>query len=88
MYRFIHAEKANHSVVLLCRALRVARSSCYAWREGEVARHARQAADDTLAHEITGKLRRQDLWCTGSGPHSNGWAALPWVTSNVTIWPS
>ncbi|WP_180989530.1 hypothetical protein [Streptomyces cahuitamycinicus] len=35
--RFIHAEKANHPVILLCRALHVARSSCYAWREGEAA---------------------------------------------------
>ncbi|MCP9945131.1 IS3 family transposase [Streptomyces somaliensis] len=29
------------------------RSSYYAWCEGEAARRARQAADDTLAHEIT-----------------------------------
>lgn len=53
LYRFIHAEKANHPIVLLCRTLHVARSSYYAWREGEAARHARQAADDALAHEIT-----------------------------------
>ncbi|WP_030187225.1 IS3 family transposase [Streptomyces sp. NRRL S-813] len=33
--------------------LKVARSSYYAWREGEAARRARQAADDALAHEIT-----------------------------------
>ncbi|WP_399125019.1 IS3 family transposase [Streptomyces sp. ITFR-6] len=31
----------------------VARSSCYAWREGVAARRRRQAADDALAHEIT-----------------------------------
>lgn len=51
--RFVHAEKANYPIVLLCRVLHVARSSYYAWREGEAARHARQAADDALAHEIT-----------------------------------
>ncbi|MGW0825274.1 IS3 family transposase [Streptomyces sp. NPDC002845] len=50
--RFIHAEKANYPIVVLCRVLHVARSSYYAWREGEAARHARQAADDALAHEI------------------------------------
>ncbi|MYQ96974.1 IS3 family transposase, partial [Streptomyces sp. SID4946] len=50
--RFIHAEKANYPIVLLCRVLHVARSSYYAWRAGEAARHARQAADDALAHEI------------------------------------
>ncbi|EFK98001.1 integrase [Streptomyces sp. SPB78] len=33
--------------------LKVARSSYYAWCEGEAARRARQAADDALAHEIT-----------------------------------
>lgn len=53
LYRFIHAEKANDPIVLLCRALQVARSSYYAWRDGEAARRKRQAADDTLAHEIT-----------------------------------
>ncbi|CAM5325067.1 IS3 family transposase [Streptomyces canarius] len=53
LYRLIHAEKANYPIVLLCRVLKVARSSYYTWREGEAARRARQAADDTLAHEIT-----------------------------------
>ncbi|MCI0385904.1 IS3 family transposase [Streptomyces sp. CNQ085] len=53
LYRFIHAEKANYPIVLLCRVPHVARSSYYAWREGEAARRARQAADDALAHEIT-----------------------------------
>ncbi|MFC5813447.1 IS3 family transposase, partial [Streptomyces heilongjiangensis] len=53
LYRLIHAEKANYPIVLLCRVLKVARSSCYAWCEGEAARCARQAADDALAHEIT-----------------------------------
>ncbi|MFD8649865.1 IS3 family transposase [Streptomyces mirabilis] len=53
LYRFIHAEKANYPIVLLCRVLRVARSSYYAWREGEAARRARQSADEALAHEIT-----------------------------------
>ncbi|MFJ9634692.1 IS3 family transposase [Streptomyces sp. NPDC101175] len=51
--RLIHAEKANYPIVLLCRVLHVARSSYYAWREGEAARQARRAADDALAHEIT-----------------------------------
>ncbi|MGP4051423.1 IS3 family transposase [Streptomyces sp. 2A115] len=53
LYRLIHAEKATYPIVLLCGVLKVARSSYYAWREGEAARHARQAADDVLAHEIT-----------------------------------
>ncbi|MEU1276419.1 integrase core domain-containing protein [Streptomyces sp. NPDC005799] len=53
LYRLIHAEKANYPIVLLCRVLHVARSSYYAWREGEAARQARQADDDALAHEIT-----------------------------------
>ncbi|GAB2958205.1 IS3 family transposase [Streptomyces heilongjiangensis] len=53
LYRFIHAEKANYPVTLLCRVLHVARSSYYAWREGKAARRRRQAADDALAHEIT-----------------------------------
>lgn len=53
LYRLIHAEKATCPIVLLCRVLKVARSSYYAWCEGEAARRVRQAADDALAHEIT-----------------------------------
>lgn len=32
MYRFINAEKANHSIRILCRVLRVSRAAYYAWR--------------------------------------------------------
>ncbi|WP_121710428.1 IS3 family transposase [Streptomyces sp. E5N91] len=53
LYRLIHAEKATYPIVLLCRVLKVARSSYYAWREGEAARRVRRADDDALAHEIT-----------------------------------
>ncbi|GAB1325720.1 hypothetical protein ACE1SV_00590 [Streptomyces sennicomposti] len=53
LYRFIHAEKANYPIALLSRVLHVARSSYYAWREGEAVRRRRQTADDALAHEIT-----------------------------------
>ncbi|MFF4647845.1 IS3 family transposase, partial [Streptomyces sp. NPDC001389] len=53
LYRFIHAEKANYPVVLLCRVLKVARPSYYAWCDGEAARRAREDADDALGHEIT-----------------------------------
>ncbi|MGW9454328.1 IS3 family transposase [Streptomyces sp. NPDC055632] len=53
VYAFIEAEKTTHNVALLCRLLKVARSSSYAWLAGESARAARQAADDALAHEIT-----------------------------------
>ncbi|MDW4906134.1 IS3 family transposase [Streptomyces sp. ADMS] len=53
VYAFIEAEKTTHHVALLCRLLKVARSSFYAWLAGEKPRRAKQAADDALAHEIT-----------------------------------
>ncbi|MGY3056568.1 hypothetical protein ACVWZD_000812 [Streptomyces sp. TE3672] len=53
VYAFIEAEKTTHGVALLCRLLKVARPSFYAWLAGEQARAARRAADDALAHEIT-----------------------------------
>ncbi|MFF8196284.1 IS3 family transposase [Streptomyces bobili] len=53
VYAFIEAEKTTHHVALLCRLLKVARSSFYGWLAGEQARAARRAADDALAHEIT-----------------------------------
>jgi putative transposase len=49
-YRFIAAEKAQHSVVLLCRVLGVARSAFYAWQRQQAS--ARAQADEQLADEI------------------------------------
>ncbi|MGW1027884.1 hypothetical protein ACWD4J_30075 [Streptomyces sp. NPDC002577] len=46
VYAFIEAEKTTHNVALLCRLLKVARSSFYAWLASEKARSARKAADD------------------------------------------
>ncbi|KFG71715.1 IS3 family transposase [Streptomyces mutabilis] len=53
VYAFIEAERTTHPVALLCRMLKVSRSSFYAWMAGEQARAARRATDDALAHEIT-----------------------------------
>lgn len=53
IYRFIRAEKAHFTVVLLCAVLGVARSSCYAWEAGEQAREVREREDLALVHEIT-----------------------------------
>ncbi|MEU1028310.1 IS3 family transposase [Streptomyces mirabilis] len=51
--RFIHAEKANYPVTLLCRAMKTARSTYYSWMAGREAREARRQADKALPHEIT-----------------------------------
>ncbi len=59
VYTFIEAEKTTHGVAFLCRLLKVARSSFYAWLAGAKGRATRQAADDALAHEIT-VLHRPD----------------------------
>ncbi|MDN3267098.1 IS3 family transposase [Streptomyces sp. MA15] len=53
VYAFIEEERTTHTVALPCRLLKVARSSFQAWRSGEQARRARQAAGDAPAHEIT-----------------------------------
>ncbi|MDK0523950.1 IS3 family transposase [Streptomyces sp. ML-6] len=52
-YVFIEAEKTTHGVAFLCRLLKVARSSFYAWLATAKNRAARRAADQTLVHEIT-----------------------------------
>ncbi|MFE5947172.1 hypothetical protein [Streptomyces sp. NPDC056480] len=36
--RFIHAEKANFTIALLCRVMKTARSTYYAWDAGREAR--------------------------------------------------
>ncbi|WP_093797712.1 hypothetical protein [Streptomyces sp. Wb2n-11] len=42
VYAFIEAGKTTHPVALLCRLLKVARSSFYGWMAGEQARAARR----------------------------------------------
>jgi putative transposase len=49
-YRFIEAEKAGHSVVRLCRLLRVSPSGYYAWRKR--APSGRATANATLIERI------------------------------------
>ncbi|MFE2713945.1 IS3 family transposase [Streptomyces mirabilis] len=51
--RFIHAEKANYTVTLLCKVMKTARSTYYAWVAGRKAREARRRDNEALAHEIT-----------------------------------
>ena len=58
-YRFIAEEKANHSVVLLCRVLGVAKSAFYAWQRQKLSAWAQ--LDEQLTHEIKAILRRQSL---------------------------
>jgi len=47
-YRFILSEKAHHPVRVLCRVLRVSRSSYYAWVAGST--HISRADHELLAH--------------------------------------
>jgi putative transposase len=49
-YRFIAAEKAQHSVAQLCRVLQVAPSGFYAWRHRQPSRRA--LANVTLTAQI------------------------------------
>jgi hypothetical protein len=41
-FRFIAAEKAHHSLLLLCRCLRVTRSGFYAWQQRPESVHAQR----------------------------------------------
>ncbi|MDQ8708320.1 IS3 family transposase [Streptomyces sp. LHD-70] len=52
-YAFIEAEKTTHGIAFLCRLLKVARSSFYAWLATARTRSVRKAADEALVHEIT-----------------------------------
>jgi putative transposase len=49
-YQFIAAEKAQHSVALLCRVLGVARSAFYTWLQHRPSDHQRR--DETLVAAI------------------------------------
>ncbi|CAA9490039.1 MAG: Mobile element protein, partial [uncultured Rubrobacteraceae bacterium] len=50
LYGFIEAQKANHSVSLICRVLGIARSGYYAWR-GRAA-SSRAVADASITEKI------------------------------------
>jgi putative transposase len=58
-YRFIAEEKAQHSVVQLCRVLKVAKSAFYAWQRHTTSARARTDAQLTEhIHEIHEQSRR------------------------------
>ena len=63
-YRFIAAEKAHHSVVLLCRVLGVAKSAFYAWQRQKLS--ARAQVDEQLIEQI--KDIYDDSRCTYGAP--------------------
>ncbi|MFF2700351.1 IS3 family transposase [Streptomyces cyaneofuscatus] len=52
-HAFIEAEKTTHGVAFLCRLLKVARSSFYAWLAAAKSWAERRPADQALVHEIT-----------------------------------
>lgn len=57
-YRFIQAEKANHSVRMMCRVLHVSRAAYYAWREGGT--HTGSAADKEVLVHVRAIHRRHE----------------------------
>lgn len=57
LYRFIDAEKVNHSIRTLCRVLRVARSAFHSWQHGTV-RSAKARRDAALVVHIRAVHRR------------------------------
>lgn len=63
-YRFIAVEKAQHSVVLLCRVLGVARSAFYVWQHQRSSAHGR--ADEQLTQQIA--EIHADSRCTYGAP--------------------
>ena len=63
-YRFIAVEKAQHSVVLLCRVLGVAKSAFYAWQHQQLSAHAQ--ADERLTDQI--RTIHDESRCTYGAP--------------------
>lgn len=74
--RLVHAEKANYPVTLLCKVMKTARSTYYAWVAGRAAREARRRADEAL-----GSKRR-------STPASGPTARPPASASSTSSRPS
>ena len=49
-YRFIDAEKARHTVRMICRVIGVSRAAYYVWRDAQVTPSA--DADALLAQKV------------------------------------
>ena len=65
LFRFIAAEKANHSISLLCRLLGVSRSGFHAWERRPPSDRA--LADAWLVERIT-RIHRESRGTYGSTP--------------------
>ena len=79
-YRFVDAEKACHSVVLLCHVLSVSRSGFYEWRSrAPSARAVENAGLTTRLEEAHRESRdgtvRLDFKWRSAAPRSRVWAA-------------
>jgi hypothetical protein len=70
LYEFIEAEKANHPVVWLCRALNVSRASFYRWRKPA------NPSPHTVRHQklVTAVT---ELHCPTASSPPPGWPASP-----------
>jgi putative transposase len=62
-YRFIAEQKAQYSVVRLCRVLEIARSAYYAWQHGK--RSTRARTDAQLTQAISA-IHAQSRWTYGA----------------------
>ena len=51
-FRFVADHRHTHGVKRLCEVLQIARSSFYAWLDGQLRRAQRAAADAELAERI------------------------------------
>lgn len=61
-YRFIHAEKANYPLWLLCRALRVSRQGYYSW----LTRGERTERDYSKLDEEIKEIHKDNYRCYGT----------------------
>ena len=75
VYRFIAAEKAAHSIAIMCRVLEVSRSGYHAWTRRPL---GPRAVEDARLTERIRELHRSAAACTarrGSGPTSSSTTA-------------
>ena len=58
VYRFVAAEKASHSITIMCRVLEVSRSGYHAWRQRPLGPRAVEDARLTARIRVLHKKRR------------------------------
>ncbi len=69
----VDGEKANHSVLMLCRVLRFSKSGYYAWKPRGLSKHARGRGEHELQARRETAARARLVWPPAKALATSAW---------------